>query len=108
MADSDPTTVPDPAATSPDTTDNVHDLGRIVETGTQRVLRLQREAHILAREQVEIFARDLDAMTLRATEIADGGDAYPVGVRELCSRLADDLTQQAQSLIAIMERTPRA
>src|SRR5208283_5819436 len=106
MADPDPTAVPDPAAVSPDTTGKVHDLGRIVETGLQRVQRLQLEAHLLAREQVEILDRDLNAMALRAAEIANGGDAYPVGVRELCSRLADELTQQAQSLMAIMERAP--
>lgn len=105
MADPDPTVGPDP--TSPDATGKVHDLGRMVETGAQRVRRLQHETHMLAREQVEILARDLTAMALRATDIADGGEAYPVGARELCSRLADDLQQQAQTLTVIMERTPK-
>jgi hypothetical protein len=103
MADPDPTAVPDPAETA----GKVHDLGRVVETGLQRVQRLQVEAHMLAREQIEILDRDLNALALRAAEIADGGDAYPVGVRELCSRLADDLAQQAQTITAIMERTPK-
>jgi hypothetical protein len=107
VADPDPTTAPDAADPAPDTTGNVHELGRLVETGAQRVRRLQHEAHVLAREQVEILARDLNALAQRATEIAEGGDAYPVGVRELGSRLADDLVQQAQSMLVIMERAPR-
>ena len=84
----------------------VYELGREVETGAQRVRRLQHEAHELAREQVETFANDLNAMALRAAEIAEGGEAYPVGVRELASRMADDLPQKAQLLMAIMNRAP--
>jgi hypothetical protein len=106
MADSDPTGGPDAAAPS-DPADNVHDLGRVVETSAQRLHRLQLETHKLAREQIEILDRDLKAMAQRVAEIADGGDVFPVGVRELCSRLADDLTLQSQSLMAIMERAPR-
>jgi len=83
----------------------VHDLGREVETGAQRIRHLQHEAHMLAREQVETFARDLNAMAVRATEIAEGGEAYPVGARELASRVADDFTQTAQLIVAIMHRT---
>lgn len=104
MTDPEPLPSPEQAAPSPDATGNVHELGRVVETGLQRVQRLQHEAHVLAQEQAEIFARDLNATAQRAHEIAEGGDAYPVGVRELCSRLAVDLTHQAQSMMAIMQR----
>ena len=65
------------------------------------------ETHRLAREQIEILNRDLNAMAQRIAEIADGGDVFPIGVRELCSRLTDDLTQQAQTLMVIMERAPK-
>jgi len=41
---------------------------------------------MLAQEQVENFARDLNAMAQRAAEIAEGGEAYPVGCAR--SRLA--------------------
>jgi hypothetical protein len=85
----------------------VYDLGRGVESGAQRVRRLQKEARILAHEQVEILARDLDAIGLRAAEIAEGGDAYPAGVRELASRVAADLPLKAQGLASLMERTAR-
>jgi hypothetical protein len=83
----------------------VYDLGRGPEPVSQRVRRLQQEARMLAREQVEILARDFNALAVRAAEIADGGDAYPVGVREMASRIAEDLPQKAQGLMSIMERT---
>ncbi len=89
-----------------DSASEVYELGREVETGAQRVRRLQHEAHVLAREQVEAFAADFNAMALRAAEIAEGGEAYPIGVRELASRIADDLPQKAQSLMTIMNRAP--
>jgi hypothetical protein len=80
---------PDAPAAQPNIAE-VYDLCRDVESGAQRIRRLQHEARMLAREQVEVFARDLDAVAARAGEIADGGDAYPAGVRELASRIAAD------------------
>ena len=94
-----------PDSTDPKSADNVHDLG--VESGVQRVRRLQHETHALAEEQVMILASDLSAMAGRLGEVAEGGDAYPIGVRELCSRLADELASQAQSMQSIMERAPK-
>jgi len=85
----------------------VYNLSRGPETTTQRVRRLQREARLLAREQIEAMGRDLDELAQRALEIADGGDAYAVGVREMASRLASDLPQKAQSLRAILERSAK-
>ena len=83
----------------------VYNLSRGPETTTQRVRRLQSEARLLAREQIEAMSRDLDELAQRAAEIADGGDAYAVGVREMASRLASDLPQKAQSLRAILNRS---
>jgi len=97
--------VPDLTVEGPGAAGNVHDLA--VESGIQRVRRMQHEMHELAEEQVMIMARDLGAMATRLSEIAEGGDAYPVGVRELCSRMADELTSAAQSLQVIMERAPK-
>lgn len=99
MAKSD--SVPDAAPAA----DNVHDLA--VESGIQRVQRMQHEMHLLAQEQVMILARDLGATATRLHEIAEGGDAYPVGVRELCSRMADELGSASQSLVAILERASK-
>ena len=85
----------------------VYNLSRGPETTTQRVRRLQSEARLLAREQIEAMSRDLDELAQRAAEIADGGDAYAVGVREMASRLASDLPQKAQSLRAILNRSSK-
>ncbi len=82
--------------------DNVHDLGR--DSAAQRLRRLQQEAHKLAREQIEILAQDLGAIAQRATDVSEDSASYPVGVRELCSRLADELRLQGQTLVAIMAR----
>ncbi|HEY1447439.1 MAG TPA: hypothetical protein VGF33_02800 [Caulobacteraceae bacterium] len=106
MAEPDPNLGPqlDPAG---DASAKVHELGRLVESGVERVRRLQHETHVLAQEQVELLARDMNAMAQRTAEISQGGDAYPVGVRELCSRMTDELEQQAKALTAIMERAPK-
>lgn len=85
----------------------LYNFSRGPETTTQRVRRLQTEARLLAREQIEALGRDLDDLARKAQEIADGGDAYAVGVREMASRLASDLPQKAQGLRAILERSPK-
>tara|TARA_R110002124_G_scaffold60974_2_gene167185 strand:- start:252 stop:554 length:303 start_codon:yes stop_codon:yes gene_type:complete len=77
----------------------VYDLMRPAATPSERVRRLQAEARALALEQVEA----LDAALAR--EIADGGDAYPVGARDMAARLADDLPKRADSLRAVVNRT---
>ena len=83
----------------------LYDLAKGPETMSQRVRRLQEEARILAREQVEMLVRDLNALAARAAEIADGGDAYPAGVREMAARIAGELPQKGQGLVSIMDRT---
>jgi hypothetical protein len=82
----------------------VYKLGQVPETGFQRVRRLQTEARLLAREEVEILCREMTALAARAAEIAVGGDAFPVGVREMASRLAADLPEKAQGMQMIAER----
>lgn len=74
------------------------------ETVAQRVQRLQAEARSLAREQImELEAKLQEAATL-AAEIAEGGDAYPVGCRELARRLADDTPNTVLTLEALLQR----
>ena len=80
----------------------VVDLGRGGESAAWRIRQLQHEARGMAREQIEAFARDLNAMASRAAEIAGGGDAYAVGARELTSRLAKELPQKAQLLLTLL------
>jgi hypothetical protein len=82
----------------------IYDLMRVPETTTERVRRLQMEARALAVEQVEALEKVLMQASVMAREIADGGDAYPVGARELAGRLAADLPSKAETLKAIVSR----
>ncbi|WP_184716720.1 hypothetical protein [Caulobacter sp.] len=82
----------------------IYDLGRGPESTGQRIKRLQEEARILAREEVERLDADLRRLADQAKLIADGGDAYPVGVRELAGRISVDTAQRADMLRALIER----
>jgi hypothetical protein len=70
----------------------------------QRIRDLRNEARKLAREQVEMLHQSLVETARLAAEIAEGGDAYAVGARELARRAAEDVGHQAMTLGAIMER----
>lgn len=83
----------------------IYDLMRRPETTAERVRRLQLEARALAVEEVEALERLLLQAAVLAEEIAGGGDAYPVGARELASRIAADLPARAETLKAIVTRT---
>ena len=82
----------------------IYDLGRGPETTSQRVKRLQEEARLLAREEVERLDRDLRRLADQAQSIADGGEAYPAGIRDLATRIAVDTAQRAEILRALLER----
>jgi len=82
----------------------IYDLMRKPETTAERVRRLQLEARALAVEQVEALEAVLMQAALLAREIAEGGDAYPVGARELAGRLASDLPSKSETLKAIISR----
>ena len=83
----------------------VYDLMRAPETTAERVKRLQLEAHALALEEIEALEKLLLDAATKAKEIAEGGDAYPVGAREMASRLADDLPMRALTLKAVAARS---
>ena len=83
----------------------IYDLMRTPVTTADRVRRLQMEARALAVEQVEALEKLLMQASAMAREIAEGGDAYPVGARELAGRLAADLPIKAQTLKAVVSRT---
>ena len=85
----------------------VYDLMRKPETPAERIKRLQLEAQLLAREQIEELSKELEAVARKAELIAQGGEAYPVGARELCRSLIEDIDARAKTLKAIVERTSR-
>lgn len=82
----------------------IYDLMRQPETTADRVKRLQLEAKALAVEQVEALEAVLMQAAAMAKEIAEGGDAYPVGAREIAGRLASDLPSKSETLKAIVGR----
>ncbi|MFN6980815.1 MAG: hypothetical protein ACK4NU_02705 [Brevundimonas sp.] len=82
----------------------VYDLMRAPETTADRVQRLQQEAHALALEEIELLEKLLIQTAEKARNIADGGDAYPVGAREIASRLAVDLPSRAETIRTIINR----
>ena len=75
------------------------------ETVADRVRRLQAEARGLARDHVGAFAAALaDAQTM-AAEIAEGGEAYPAGIRDLARRFAEDAEARIQTLASLNGRS---
>lgn len=81
----------------------VYDLSR-PETPTERIRRLQANAKALAREQVLALAATMEQLGEMAGEIAKGGDAYQVGVRELCERMSEEMGPRAATIRSLAER----
>jgi hypothetical protein len=75
------------------------------ESPGDRMRRLQHEAKSLAREHIELLAAKLSEVSLLSGEIAEGGEIYPVGVRELSRRLTEEANMTALTLTAIIDRT---
>lgn len=74
------------------------------ETVAARVKRLQAEARGLARDHVGAFTAALSELQQMAAEIAEGGEAYPAGVRDLARRFADDAEARVQTLATLAGR----
>lgn len=75
------------------------------ETVAERVRRLQAEAKQLAKDHIRSLSSAIVNVEQMAAEIAEGGEAYPPGVRDLASRLVEDLEARVQTLEAIVART---
>jgi hypothetical protein len=75
------------------------------ETVAQRVQRLQSEAKQLAKDHIKALTTAMVSLEELAAEIAEGGDAYAPGVRDVARRLAEDLDSRVQTLDAIVART---
>jgi predicted flavoprotein YhiN len=75
------------------------------ETVAERVRRLQAEAKQLAKDHIHALTAAISEVECMAAEIAEGGDAYPAGVRDLARRFAEDAGARVQTLEAITART---
>lgn len=74
------------------------------ETVAQRVRRLQSEAKTAAADHIRQLNAAIVAVEELAAEIAEGGDAYPPGIRDLARRLVDDCEARTDTMDAIMAR----
>jgi hypothetical protein len=74
---------------------------------TTRIRRLQEEARGMAREHISMLEASLAEVTRLAAEVAEGGDAYPVGVREMARQLVTDCESRMLGLQAIVQRTAK-
>lgn len=73
-------------------------------TTAERVRSLQSEAEALAKAHIADLEQQLRTAARTAREVAEGGDAYPVGVRDLAARLQPDLEARATTMEAIVAR----
>ena len=74
------------------------------ETVAERVRRLQAEAKQLAKDHIHALTAAMVDVEQMAREIAEGGEAYPAGVRDLARRFVDDCEARIQTLEAITAR----
>ncbi|HEY9235812.1 MULTISPECIES: hypothetical protein [Phenylobacterium] len=65
---------------------------------------LQAQAKALARDQIGALETALLQVERLSAEIANGGEAYPVGIREIARRLAEDCEASGNTLKAIAGR----
>jgi hypothetical protein len=74
------------------------------ESRAERVRRMQANARALAREQIEAMGAAMLELARMAEDVADGGEAYPVGVRELSRRIAHELDSNAKTIDVLLQR----
>lgn len=74
------------------------------ETMSERIRRLQAEAKLLAKDHVRSLSAAMLDLERLAAEIAEGGDAYAPGIREVARQLVEDLDSRVQTLEAIAAR----
>ncbi len=86
------------------TDNNLKTAFPMAETVAQKVRRLQAEARQLAKDHVKAFTDAMTDLENLAAEIADGGEAYSPGIRDIARRLAEDLDSRAQTVEAIAAR----
>jgi hypothetical protein len=64
-----------------------------------------REAQEAADEQMKTLEEALLAIAYLSAEIAEGGEVYPVGVRDICRRLAEESVWRVQTMESIQRQS---
>lgn len=70
----------------------------------ERIQQLRAETRSLVLEHISRLKESLLKTQQIADQIADGGEVYPPGVRELARSLREEAAAKAQTLGAIMAR----
>jgi hypothetical protein len=73
-----------------------------VDTLGERMERLRHDANALASEHTNIFLQSLTDTASLADQLANGGEAYQIGVREIARRAHADLAATVLSLRAVL------
>jgi len=74
------------------------------EPVAQRVRRLQAEARELAKTHIHALTAAMAEAQQIACDIAEGGDVYPAGVRDMARRFAEECDARLQGVAAIAGR----
>ena len=77
---------------------------RPANTPGARAEQLRAELRLIAQEQIADLQAALGEVLATARAIADGGEAYPHGAREICRNLASDVLAQSQTLTIVTAR----
>ncbi|MDB5431128.1 MAG: hypothetical protein JWP35_2244 [Caulobacter sp.] len=78
------------------------------ESLSGRIQRLQAETRAMAVQHIQILEAAIDEVRRLAGEVAGGGEAYPVGARELARQMLGDCEGRRRALDAIVGRAVRA
>lgn len=73
-------------------------------TLAQRMERLRLDAEAVAMEHIDALIGALNEAMTMADQVANGGEAYNIGVREIARRMHKEIAPSVLSLRAVRER----
>lgn len=79
----------------------------IDQSPSKRAAALYKQAQVLAEASIAHFVATLENAIEQANEIAEGGDLYPTGVRDICRKLGETATYRVQSINSIVRHDVR-
>jgi len=83
----------------------IYAIGTAPESRAERVRRMQATARSLAREEIQAMKTAMAGLARMAGDVAAGGEAYPVGIREIASRLGRELEAHSKSVEVLLMRS---
>lgn len=76
----------------------------VIESLADRMDRLRADATLVANEHIALLVKALSDAADLAEQVANGGEAYQIGAREIARRMHKELAPTVLSLRAIRER----